>query len=378
MKNRSEREVLAARRKMHGEDLTTATKKCHGHCGKTLRLDDYHACARYRDGLATQCRTCGNMTGREQGKRHLDRSDEEILDSRKRMRPNAVKRCGGCKEQMSIDRFYTSRSEPDGLTKRCKTCIDRENGIIYDATREVRMNAKKAGCAVCGETDLDCLEFAHLPGKEKLKKRNGKGLTVRPSLIATPDVLLAELEICRILCSVCHADETHAMEQANLSQLDSAIRTRQQRAEKRAVVDKEKRRRGECVDCHKAVEEDFWRFDFDHVRDEKVMCVSTMAYNSSHPIEDVEAEMDKCDLRCKNCHRRVTAKRRRAAAEQLKRGATTKPKPVVAKPPTFMLDGAMATPASFLAAFAPPKPTPVPKPNSNHTATPQTVPATIV
>ena len=64
-----------------------------------------------------------------------------------------------------------------------------------------------------------------------------------------------------------------------------------------------------CADCG---EVDLRVLDFDHVRGEKIGDVSTMV-NTGRSWPMIEAEIAKCDVRCANCHRKVTYERRRAA-----------------------------------------------------------------
>ena len=59
-----------------------------------------------------------------------------------------------------------------------------------------------------------------------------------------------------------------------------------------------------CVDCG---ERDIVVLEFDH-RGEKIGDVSTYA-NSGRPWPRVLGEIEKCDVRCANCHRRETARR---------------------------------------------------------------------
>lgn len=60
-----------------------------------------------------------------------------------------------------------------------------------------------------------------------------------------------------------------------------------------------------CVDCGEA---DPIVLDFDHVRGEKHLDISLMIARA-YSIPKLEAEIAKCDVRCANCHRRVTAVR---------------------------------------------------------------------
>jgi hypothetical protein len=58
-----------------------------------------------------------------------------------------------------------------------------------------------------------------------------------------------------------------------------------------------------CVDCG---ERDPVVLEFDHLRDKRA-AVSTLGWASDWPT--VEREIEKCEVRCANCHRRVTAAR---------------------------------------------------------------------
>jgi hypothetical protein len=65
-----------------------------------------------------------------------------------------------------------------------------------------------------------------------------------------------------------------------------------------------------CVDCG---EKDPVVLDFDHVRGIKVNNVSHMVLNGVS-LEKLKTEMDKCEIRCANCHRRKTRMRAREVA----------------------------------------------------------------
>jgi hypothetical protein len=59
-----------------------------------------------------------------------------------------------------------------------------------------------------------------------------------------------------------------------------------------------------CVDCG---ESDPIVLEFDHVRGTKVANVSKLVKQAA-PLARVLAEIEKCDVRCANCHRRRTVK----------------------------------------------------------------------
>lgn len=60
-----------------------------------------------------------------------------------------------------------------------------------------------------------------------------------------------------------------------------------------------------CVDCK---EQDITVLEFDHKG--LVSKVNTISYLAriQRPIQEIKAEIDKCEVRCANCHKRKTAK----------------------------------------------------------------------
>ena len=61
-----------------------------------------------------------------------------------------------------------------------------------------------------------------------------------------------------------------------------------------------------CVDCQEA---DPLVLTFDHVRGTKKMNISQMV-NQGYSIQVLQAEIDKCKVRCMNCHMKIEKKRR--------------------------------------------------------------------
>jgi endogenous inhibitor of DNA gyrase (YacG/DUF329 family) len=80
--------------------------------------------------------------------------------------------------------------------------------------------------------------------------------------------------------------------------------TKERLALARAFIDGA--RAGGCVDCG---EKDLRILESDHVRGTKLGEISKMARGD---LSALWAELDKCETRCPNCHRRVTAQRRAA------------------------------------------------------------------
>lgn len=59
-----------------------------------------------------------------------------------------------------------------------------------------------------------------------------------------------------------------------------------------------------CVDCG---ETDPIVLEFDHVKGKKISELSRMAH-SRRPIDIIQKEIEKCEIRCSNCHKIKTAK----------------------------------------------------------------------
>jgi hypothetical protein len=71
-----------------------------------------------------------------------------------------------------------------------------------------------------------------------------------------------------------------------------------------------------CVDCG---ENDLTVLEFDHVRGRKIDEISALVAKGAR-IELLRRELEKCDVRCANCHRRRTSRERgyyRAKVKQL-------------------------------------------------------------
>lgn len=68
-------------------------------------------------------------------------------------------------------------------------------------------------------------------------------------------------------------------------------------------------RNNPCVDCG---ESDIIVLDFDHLQD-KEQNIST-AINKPWSLKKLKEEIAKCEIRCANCHRRMTYKRRIAGS----------------------------------------------------------------
>jgi hypothetical protein len=143
------------------------------------------------------------------------------------------------------------------------------------------LNEYKAerGCVRCSEADPACLDFHHRQPSEK-EMDVGTMVTHGYGKAALRD----EIEGCDVLCANCHRLAHHTPPTED----------------PRTWVFERKRNRGGCVTCD---ESDPTCLDFHHVG-EKADSIARLVADE-RPREVIEAEIDKCELLCANCHRRA-------------------------------------------------------------------------
>lgn len=116
-------------------------------------------------------------------------------------------------------------------------------------------------------------------------------------------------------CRPCRAEYKQEHYAANRQRyLDSSSQRRRVVREERAAYLHTFFTTHPCVDCG---ETDPRVLEFDHVRDKSFNVCSQFA---GRPWAEVLAEINKCEVRCGNCHRRVTAERHGFYRARLSRG----------------------------------------------------------
>lgn len=104
-------------------------------------------------------------------------------------------------------------------------------------------------------------------------------------------------------CRECNREASRAYYRRSRTKhlIDVGVNAREYRARNREIVFAHLRGQP-CIDCG---ESDPTVLEFDHVRGTKAGEVSVMAALPVSPVR-LLAEIDKCDVRCANCHRRRT------------------------------------------------------------------------
>jgi hypothetical protein len=253
-------------------------------------------------GYSDQCKSCCVKNTKKCRDKRLIRTPEQVVEDRiLKFDGKSTKQCIDCGCDKEFSCFGEDMASRCGLQSVCIDCKYKRDLDVLVRNRAF-MSSLKEGCCCeeCGFEDTRCLEFAHYNREDK--SRTTDGVPIQPAHMRQ-DKLLAELEYTRFLCKICHARETMEEIQESYSNNPVAVNERKRVAGRRELVNIEKDWRGECLDCGLGVTSDlYFIFDFDH-RDgaEKVERLSQMVLQRWSE-QEICDEMDKCDLRCKNCH----------------------------------------------------------------------------
>lgn len=112
-------------------------------------------------------------------------------------------------------------------------------------------------------------------------------------------------------CKECKRGYDHKYYRTKEGRKEAIAASNESRRQERVALVFAYLRKHPCVDCGN---DDVRVLEFDHVRGVKLGNISSMVHNLISPIEQIIAEIAKCDVRCANCHRIVTCERRSAPA----------------------------------------------------------------
>jgi len=164
------------------------------------------------------------------------------------------------------------------------------------------------GCARCGESDPDVLDFHHQDTDRKDEKVSRLVLQEVPK-----ERLRSEMEKCEVLCANCHRREHVSPSSATLDfeLLNDPVRLVGERpdGETFEVVSPDRRRiwaneYKEARGCANCGVKDGSVLDFHHVDEaEKDLTVSRLI-SEGYGTPRVYREIQRCDILCANCHRK--------------------------------------------------------------------------
>jgi len=223
-----------------------------------------------------------------------------------------VRRCGRCRHHLPIECF---NRHGDGLQWWCRSCFAayfRERGDVHRrqsyAAKLARAQALSAQvldhlrrhpCADCGEADPVVLEFDHLGEKTA-------SVAELVSRTASMTAVDAEMALCEVVCANCHRRRTAIRgrwRRASIANVSSRPYANPNVARNFAHI-LDVLRRNPCVDCG---ERDTLVLEFDHVGAKRAE-VTQLAWHGCS-LATIDKEVRECEIRCANCHRRMTAMR---------------------------------------------------------------------
>jgi hypothetical protein len=156
-----------------------------------------------------------------------------------------------------------------------------------------------ASCADCGLADPLVLEFDHVA-----EKTAGISALVHEGYALAR--IQAEVACCEIVCASCHRRRTNVRAGGSWRvDLESRVPAHRpiQRRNLRYLLDH--LRQAACVGCGEA---DVLVLEFDHIGPKRGKGVVSLAFYE-HSLTSLQAEIDQCEVRCANCHRRQTIRR---------------------------------------------------------------------
>lgn len=309
-------------------------KVCSGKCGKNLPLDAFGEYAGGKLGRRSRCKNCLAEHARDY------RKNVVLTETQKESRRKSSKKYCHSEKGKKYHKLYNSYAKrKEYLRKWTKS----ENGKLCSKESSKKLHEKhrawlqaeklRCGCIDCGYNKHPAaLEFDHISGN--------KLFTISKSMGRSVENLATEVAKCVVRCANCHRIKTfencqHIHGEKDIvddfevneviPEFDPIVRrkvikkkwrksrkgrliskesAKKLRTKNRAWMQAEKVRRG-CIDCGYNVNP--VALEFDHVKGNKLFEVSKTV-NLKPPI--MMAEINKCEVRCSNCHRIKTFEER--------------------------------------------------------------------
>lgn len=221
--------------------------------------------------------------------------------------PLGYRYCKQCGRIHPEDQFKSRYPRQQTLTKTCETCRQEAARSHLNPTTAIgKCRARweewksKNQCVVCGENDPRVLEADHT--RDKVHQCSDNRYWSHHGGVPA---LVKELRKCQSLCIWCHRLKS-----------DRERGTWKQKSilKRRAIINAEKLRRGQCLRCSRRVTmETCCGFDFDHRDATKKVMRLALLVNKSQAFFDqyIDSELKACDLLCCLCHKKVTIERKK-------------------------------------------------------------------
>jgi len=211
--------------------------------------------------------------------------------------------CPKCKTNKFGYEFLINLRNVNGLDSYCYDCQRIRKNIRSKDLALYRREKRKGGCSVCGEMDIDVLEFNHLDPKEKVGNISNLG---------SKRLIDEETKKTNILCRYCHGLETEKLRIERAKNRKSRFNENWTRVKNynkiKAYIKSKKLEIGSCLACkRKITEENYFCFDFDHIDPSNKTYEISKMVNKPFSNEEIDNEISKCNLLCSS---KLLSKRR--------------------------------------------------------------------
>ena len=227
--------------------------------------------------------------------------------------------CYGCSKRLPTDAFYSRKNgKPVLPCRECKILVgakryeEKKDTIVFNQSYltkkaiidEVTLPLKNKGCVDCFQVYIpEAMDFDHVRGEKSHSIANlAKFRTSNEEMLR---LLEQELELCEVCCSNCHRKRTISRYRysARRTYLENPL---SESLNIKSLYAYEHLIKSGCTDCFST---DLMILEFDHVKDIKLESIGKMLTQPRYPLEMVQDEIAKCEVRCIVCHRIKTAKR---------------------------------------------------------------------
>lgn len=207
---------------------------------------------------------------------------------------NSFNRFGSRRQWWCRDCFKAYYAERRAHHRRRNNALKAQR--VREAQNFVLAFLRAHPCVDCGETDPVVLEFDHVG-----PKRAEISTLVRRGVLEA--VLVEEMARCEIVCANCHRRRTATRH--GWRRIDRRWKGgwRSKHQERNVLFAIDVLTASGCVDCG---ELDVCVLEFDHVG-AKTASVMRLA-RQEVGLDRLSAEIQRCEVRCVNCHRRRTAR----------------------------------------------------------------------
>lgn len=306
--------------------MRTETNKICNKCGVEKSLSEYYLRKNRNNMPTSNCKEC---IGLEAARKRFESASPEKQDEmrerqeRKNHLASGLRLCNSCNEIKPVKEYMTKNntlkytnciscrpdvsreyfsSNPDQQVKRHATVWQNRNLVL-----EYTQSLKELGCADCKLYYPDAMQFDHTcPPSEKMVD-----IARIHSIAGSSENMLAllkeELAKGEYVCANCHRKRTYVRKPESLRfKYLSDPSSFSNKKHLKYVYDL--LNQSSCSDCG---EDDFLVLEFDHVRGKKTKNLSRMVRNSNLvPLDELEEEIAKCEIRCANCHQARTCARK--------------------------------------------------------------------